>query len=170
MTSAVKTKKKEQLRVSAGEKQREPDRIVARREKNHKNKLPPLSRYPSNQNIWPDPVHQHHDEWISLFIGRSQTLSIHLSSLSTHYVSTLRRNTADKKNSHQTAATLYTCSRMCVFTPEQVLEPGTTGMISAAFSLQCMLIFGRKWQKRASFNEEEHGRREEVTDVLAAQH
>lgn len=54
--------KNEQLRVSAGEKRREPDRIVARREKKHKNKLPPLSRYPSNQNIWPDPVHQHHDE------------------------------------------------------------------------------------------------------------
>lgn len=59
---------------------------------------------------------------------------------------------------------------MCVFTPEQVLEPGTTWMISAAFSPQCMLVFGRKWQKRASFNEEERGRREEVTDVLAAQH
>lgn len=43
-------------------------------------------------------------------------------------------------------------------------------MISAAFSPQCMLVFGRKWQKRASFNEEERGRREEVTDVLAAQH
>lgn len=59
---------------------------------------------------------------------------------------------------------------MCVFTPEQVLEPATMWMISAAFSLQRVLVFGRKRQKRASFNEEEHGGREEVTDVLAAQH